>query len=682
MVLQADRAECGLACLAMIAGYHGHRASLHEYRSKFHISQRGASLKRIRDFAEGLGFKCRAVRAELEELPQLRAPAILHWDLDHFVVLKSAGRKRIAIVDPAMGARSLTIQETGKRFTGVALELAPTAALTKRKVAEAIKLSSFLPSFRGLGRTLGAVFAMTLALQVLALVMPLNTQFTVDQGIRQGDLHIVAALALGFGLIALISAGISYLRSLLIQYAGNTSAFRIVSGLAHHLIRLPDPWFEARHTGDVISRFESTTPIRQFLMTGAFAMFVDGLTALGALGVLLAYSWELTLAACGFLAVFAALKLGVYVPLRNLTHESIAANAREDSSFIENVERHRAIKLLGAEAYREDAWGVRYVESINANARLTRFGIHVNFASSVVGGIEGVVMLLLGAAKVVAGEFTLGMLIAFTAYNGMFTGRVHALIDALLELRMLRLHQERIADIGLEERESPTDRPGARHEVQGALEARSVTFAYGDDEEPVLHRFSLAVAPGEFVAIQGESGTGKSTLVKLLCKLLRASEGKVLIDGIEIDRLDTAHYRSQVGVVMQDDDLFSGSVLENIALGEAGADVERAEAAARQACIHDDIARMPMGYLTLVGHMGSTLSGGQRQRLMIARAIYGKPKLLILDEGTAHLNDELQQRVLNNLVSLGITIVAVTHDEKVLKRANRTIRLPGGGVEQ
>ena len=226
----------------------------------------------------------------------------------------------------------------------------------------------------------------------------------------------------------------------------------------------------------------------------------------------------------------------------------------------------------------------------------------------------------------------------------------------------------------MEERETSPEQEGIQHELRGAVGVRSVSFGYDQGHE-VIKKLDLDIKPGEFVAIKGESGAGKSTLVKLLCKLLRPSEGQILIDGLELERLDTAHYRGQIGVVMQDDDLFSGSVLENIAAGESGADMERVEEAARQACIHDDIARMPMQYLTLIGHMGSTLSGGQRQRIMIARAIYRNPKLLILDEGTAHLNETLQERVLDNLSRSGATIIAVTHHARVLERAARIIRL-------
>ena len=659
----------------MIAGYYGHRTTLRELRSKFRLSMRGTTLATLRDCAEKMGLSCRAVRAELKELAQLRAPAILHWELDHFVVLMSVNRHGLKLVDPALGARRLTLEEASPRFTGVALEVAPTPAFEKKKAAGSVKLSSFLSAFKGLGRPLVAVFTMTLVLQVFALIMPLNMQFTVDRGIRQGDMNIVVALAVGFGSIALISGLTGYFRSLLVLYLSNTAAFRMVGGLAHHLLRLSDAWFSARHTGDVLSRFGSIAPIRTFLMSGTFAMLVDTFMAVGTLTVLLLYSWPMTLVLCLFLALLAGLNLATYTPLKHLTHESIAAAALENTSFIENVQRHRAIKLLGAETDREDAWGERFINSINADTKLSRFGIHVGLASSMIGSVEGVVMLLLGASRVIDGAFTLGMLFAFSSYSIMFSGRVHSLIGAFVGLRMLKLHQERIADIGLEDREVPADRQGIRADLRGTISLRTLGFSYNDEEGAVLDKLELDIAAGEFVVIAGESGAGKSTLVKLLAKLLEPSGGEICVDGHNLQQLDTVHYRRQLGVVMQDDDLFSGSLLENIAAGEAQADSELAEQAARLACIDEDIRRMPMQFLTLVGHMGSTLSGGQRQRVMIARAIYRRPKVLLLDEGTAHLNDALQRQVLKNLASLGATLIAVTHDPRVAGYADRCIKI-------
>lgn len=675
LVLQADQAECGLACMAMVAAYHGHRETLRAYRAKFRVSQRGITLGELRNYAEQLGFKCRPVRIELDELNLLRRPAILHWNLDHYVVLAAVGRNRVKVVDPAVGARSLSLDEVSEHFTGVALELAPTPALRPARSSDAVPFGAFFPAFRGLGGSLGAICGMTLALQVFALVMPLNLQFTIDQGVRQGDMNIVMALGVGFGIVGLIAATTEWLRTLLVQYVGNTSAFRITAGLAHHLLRLRDEWFSARHTGDVISRFKSTEPVGKFLMTGAFEILVNAVMAVGALAILLVYSWELTAALCVFSAMFGALQFATLRRLRNLTHEAIAAKAHEDSSFIENVERHRAIKLLGAERLREDAWGTHYVNALNSNFRLARFGAHVTFGGASLGALQAVVLLMLGAGKVVDGTLTLGMLFAFSSYADLFSSRTRSVIESLVELGMLRLHRERIADIALEEREGRVDSAALHIELQGRIEARSLSFSYGDQSPPILNDFSLQVSPGEFVAIAGRSGVGKSTLIKLLCKLLTPGAGVLFVDGTDVNSLDPEHYRGQLGVVMQDDDLFSGSLIENIAMTEGQADLERVRRAAASACIHDDIEQMPMGYHTLVGPMGSTLSGGQRQRVMIARALYRRPALILMDEGTAHLDEDLQRQVFDNLVATGATIVAVTHDEQVLLRSDRPIRL-------
>lgn len=675
VILQADRAECGLACLAMIAAAYGRHDTLREYRLRFQLSQRGMTLHRLRTCAIEIGFECRAVRVDLNELSQLRTPAILHWEFDHFVVLKAMRNGRGIIADPAFGIRRLSHSELSRGFTGVALELAPTPAFSPKKKPNSISLATFSSAFRRLGRPLVVTFAMTLGLQALALLMPLSTQFVVDQGIRQGDMNVVLMLAVGFGLVSVISTLTDYFRGLFALYIGNTSAHRMVTGLAHHMIRLSDSWFSSRHTGDVLSRFGSIAPIRRFLMTDAFAMVLNGLLALGSLAIALAYSWGMTLVMLAFIVFFVGLNLGTYRPLRTLTEESISAGARENSSFIENVERHRAIKLLGAEVVRENVWGERYVHSVNAGAHLARFRMHIGLAAGLMGAFENGVLLLLGAQKVIVGEFTLGMWFAFSSYGAMLSRHLHALINALVQMRMLKLHQERVSDIGLAAKEVTTERTGIRAELRGVIAIESLSFAYGGEEGMVLDKVNLVVRRGDFVAVVGESGRGKSTLIKILCKLLVPADGRILIDGVDLRRLDTAHYRQQLGVVMQDDDLFSGSLVENIAIGTERPDMERVEFAAKVACIHEDIQQMPMQYMTLVGHMGSTLSGGQRQRVMIARATYRRPRIILLDEGTAHLNEELQRRVMGNLRALDVTILAATHDPRVVEQADEVVDL-------
>lgn len=678
VVLQADTAECGIACLAMVAAHFGHNETLREYRSKFRVSQRGTTLANLRSYAERLGFQSRAVRLDLEELSLLRRPAILHWEFDHFVVLAGVSKRKVRIIDPAVGERRLSHDEVDGKFTGVALELLPTPALKSSRSEEAIRLETFFPAFKGLGASLIGVFLMSVALQAFALAMPLHVQFTVDQGIRQGDWNLTVALAIGFGLVGLVSATTQWFRTLLAQYVGNTSSFRIVAGLGHHLLRLPDPWFESRHTGDVMSRFASTEPVREFLMTGVFSMIVDAVMSLGAFAILFAYSSMLALVTSTFLFVILGVRLGTFNWLKNLTREMIVAGAGEDTSFIENVERHRAIKLLGAEASREDAWVENLVSHLNSQTRLVRFNAHVSFATTALATLQGVLLLMLGAGLVIDGSFTLGMLMAFSSYVAIFSGHAQSLIERVVDLRMLRLHRERIADIAIEEVEQSNSENPMPGGVFGRVEAHGLRFSYDDDGPDVIQSLDLRIEQGEFVVIEGSSGSGKSTLIKLLCKLIQPREGVILVDCLNLKSIDTKSYRRSIGVVMQDDDLFTGNLLQNIAVQLDTPDPKRVEQASRMACLHDDVMRMPMEYMTRVGHMGSFLSGGQKQRVMIARAIYRQPAMFLLDEGTAHLNDELQQKVLENLRGTGATIIAATHDERVAMRADRRVTLVSG----
>lgn len=676
VVLQVDSSECGIACLAMVAAHFGHRETLREYRSKFCVSQRGTTLANLRSYAERLGFQSRAVRLELEELSLLRRPAILHWEFDHFVVLAGVNRKTVRIVDPAVGERRVPLDEVGRKFTGVALELLPTTALKPRRSEEAIRLDSFFPAFRGLRASLAGVFLMSLALQAFALVMPLHVQFTVDQGIRQGNWNLTVAIAVGFGLVGLVSAITQWLRTLLAQYVGNTSSFRLVAGLGHHLLRLPDSWFEARHTGDVMSRFASTEPVREFLMTGIFSMVVDAVMALGAFAILFAYSPKLAMVGSAFLIAILGVRLVTFSWLRNLTREMIVAGAGEATRFIENVERHRAIKLLGVQASREDVWVENLVEHLNSQTRLVRFRAHINLATTSLTTVQGVLLLMLGAGLVIDGRFTLGMLMAFSSYVAIFSLHAQSLIERVIDLRMLRLHRERIADIAIEEAEQSTPQSPMPGRISGSVEVRGLGFSYDDGSPDVIQSLDLRIEEGEFVAIEGASGSGKSTLIKLLCKLVHAREGVILVDGFNLESIDTSSYRRCIGIVMQDDDLFTGNLLENIAVEPDTLDPKRVEEASRMACLHDDVMRsMPMKYMTRVGHMGSSLSGGQKQRVMIARAIYRQPAIFLLDEGTAHLNDEIQQQVFENLRATGATIIAATHDERVAGRADRRVTL-------
>ena len=674
--LQSARMECGLACLAMVCSHYGHRRSLREFRQRFQVSQRGTTLRQIKQWAEDMEFNCRALRVELNELSKLRLPVILHWEHQHYVVLTSLSRRSVLVADPALGMRRIGMKEVSESFTGVALECVPTIHFQKYESKDAVPWRHFLPIIKGLGGSLTAIFVAMVVLQVLSLVMPLNLQFIVDQGINRGDHHLVIVLVCGFGLVALVTIGIDYLRFVLVEYVGNTSAFRMVSGLARHMTRLPDSWFVERHTGDVLSRFRSTTPLRNFITNGVFAVTIDVLMALGSFTVIWFYAWEISLAVLGFLVLQTGVLAATYTPLRNLTHESILAGARENTTFIENIERQRAVKLLNAATLRDEVWEETYVSSINSSFRLRRFGAQLGVGTSILGVLQSSVLITMCAFKVIDGAFTLGMLFAFMTYIGLFSSRASSFLQTVFNVRLLRLHRERVADISSSEREQVSERRGKRLSIEGKLVCQNVSFSYDEDMEPVINALNLVVEPGEFVVVSGASGCGKSTLVKLFCGLIEPTQGRILVDGNDLRNLDLSYYRNQLGVIMQDDDLFSGSLSENISMSAEQVQESRLAHVAHQARIDTDIERWPMRYQTLIGHMGSTLSGGQKQRIMLARAMFRHPRVYLLDEGTAHLNEELQLGILQNLRDTGATVIAVTHDLSISHIAHRVIELP------
>lgn len=673
---QSDRAECGLACIGMVAAFHGLVEPLSEHRRQFRVSQQGSTLGQLRNYAERRGFQCRAVRLEPSALHQLHLPAILHWDMSHFVVLEAVGRRRIRIVDPSVGRRRLSKHEVARHFTGVAMEALPTSSFAPVAASPRLRIRDFLPAFRGLGTSLVAVLIMTIAFQLLTLIAPLGIQLTVDRGVRQSDSAMVIAIAVGFAMIAGITSITQWLRALLILHVGNLAAFRMVASLARRLLRLPEEWFVSHHTGDIMSRFDSMDPIRQFVVSGAFGILIDAAVAVGASVVLVFYSPLLGGIALTFLALNIAVRVGTMGHLSVLTGNVINAVATERTTFIENVERQRSIKLLGIETLRGDVWEARYVSSINANARHARFAAHVDLAASVLRGAEPVSLLALGALEVLSGTFSLGMLFAFLGYSVLLSARARQVVESIVDLRLLRLHRERVAEIAVEETEASGD-GGHAGQLKGLVEICGLTFAYGDGLPPVLSQMDLRVEPGEFVAVTGKSGVGKSTCMKLLCGLLQPQEGDVCIDGTPLRSYDVSSYRAQIGVVMQDDDLFTGTLAENIGLDDSD-DTERVYGAAKAACIHDEIERMPMRYRTLAGYMGAALSGGQKQRVMIARAIFRRPSLLLLDEATAHLDEVTKVEVLAGIRECGASVVFFTHDPVVVGVADRHVELQRG----
>lgn len=673
MMLQTEAAECGVACLAMVASYHGHDVDLAGLRRRFSTSLKGATLARVMQMASQLQLASRPLKLDLDDLGQLRTPCVLHWDLNHFVVLKRAGRRGIIIHDPASGIRKLTLKQASDHFTGVALELTPGADFTPQQERQAVSLRALTGKVRGLVPALAQILVLALALEVFALAGPFYLQWVLDQVLVSADHDLLTLLGLGFVGIAVFSALVTAARSWSVTVLGATINVQWASNLFSHLMRLPLDWFEKRHVGDVVSRFGSIQTIQKTLTTQFVGSLLDGLMSLVTLVVMAFYSVWLTLLVAGLFVAYGFIRWAFFNPLRHANEEQIVYAARQQSELLESIRGAMPIKLANKQSERLARYANATVATANRDIGIQRLSIAFTLSNQLMFGTGRVVMIWIAATLALNNEFSAGMLVAFIAYADQFTTRAASLIDKWVDFRLIRLHAERVADIALTTPEVRADIEWGGPVPEASVELHNVSFRYAEGEPWILKGCNLRVAPGESVAIVGPSGCGKSTLVKIMLGLLEPIEGEVRFGGIDIRTLGLDGYRRWIGAVMQDDQLFAGSVAENISFFDADATPVKVEAAARLAAIHDDIAAMPMGYQSLVGDMGSSLSGGQKQRVILARALYRRPRLLVLDEATSHLDPQRENMVNAALEKSGITRITIAHRKESIGASSRQI---------
>jgi ATP-binding cassette subfamily B protein RaxB len=683
-IRQAEAAECGLACVAMVAGYHGRHMDLASLRRRHPVSVRGTSLRSIVSLATELNLAARPLRLEMAHLSQIKTPAILHWDMDHFVVLRRASRRGLDIHDPATGIRRYTHAEASRHFTGVALELTPTQAFARTSEQSRPHLREVLIWPRGAGLSVFQALLLSVVLQIHIIASPFYMQLAVDDAVAQNDHDLLTVLAVGFGLFLSISVAAGLLRSLALVHLQTGLAYELSAGVLRHLLRLPLDYFEKRRTGDLLSRFAATDPIRDMLTEGVMSAAVDGVMAI-LMGVLIfVYSATLACVVIPALFVYVALRIVTYRALRTRALTSLQAKARETETFVETLRAIQTIKVFNRENERCGLWTNCRIEVLNADAAVARLKTAFRAANELVFGIENVLVIYLGASAVLNGGMSIGMLFAFMSYKTQFVDKAARFVEKAIEFRMLDVHLERLADIVGSEPEPDLGRPNVpsvyRRPLQGAVAVRDLSFRYGADEPMVFENANFVIEPGEYVAITGPSGGGKSTLMKVMLGLLHPSSGEILIDGTPLRQFGIRPFRDQVGVVMQDDQLMSGSVADNICCFDEAFDVEWMQGCAETAGIHDEIMRMPMGYNSLIGDMGTFLSGGQKQRIVLARALYRRPRILFMDEGTSHLDVALEARVNTAVKALGLTRIIIAHRPETIASASRVLTVRRGLV--
>ncbi|SEK85536.1 ATP-binding cassette, subfamily B, RaxB [Roseateles sp. YR242] len=682
IILQTEAAECGLACLAMIAAAHGQRWTLAELRQRFAVSLKGLTMADLVRMGAQLGLTARALRAEPQTLHRLQTPCVLHWDFNHFVVLERVAGDTAVILDPALGERRVALAELSRHFTGVALELRPGMAFARKAAAPAPRWSQLLGHVTGLRRSLAQVLLLALGLELLGLLAPFLLQWTVDGVVVSADRDLLVTLGIGFALLVVLQVAVGFLRSWAVMILSASLNLQWLSNVFSHLLRLPLAWFEKRHLGDIWSRFSSVQEIQKTLTGSFIEALLDGVMVLLTLAMMALYSPRLSAIALVAVAGYAALRWAFFKPLREAQEEALTHEARQNGHFLESLRGAQAIKLFNAQSDRSARFANLVVEQMNASLTGRKLELGMTQGNRLLFGLERVAIIALGAMLVLDKELSVGMLFAFLAYKDQFSQRVGALIDKAVVLKMLRLQGERLGDIVLSAPEAELEVPGRVVPAAATLELDGLRFRYADGEPEVITGCSLSIAPGESVAIVGPSGCGKTTLMKLMLGIHLPQQGEIRIGGVALSQLGAHAWRSRIGTVMQDDQLFAGSIADNISFFDQQVDAAWVRECARLACVLEDIEAMPMGLQTLIGDMGSSLSGGQRQRLLLARALYKRPQFLFLDEATSALDVDRERQVNASLRSLPLTRIVIAHRPETIAAAQRVVSLQGGRVVQ
>jgi len=676
VILQSEASECGIASLAMVAGYYGLNVDLFTFRERFGSSAQGVSLLSLSHIAERAGLKSRALALDLDEITQLKLPCIIHWGMNHYVVLTQVKKTSFVVHDPAMGKRVIGLQEMSNYFTGVAFELWPDKNFKQEKAKTRLRLLDLMRNIVGLKSTLIKIFAFSVVIEAIGLLLPIGTQLVTDHVIMAHDQSLLAVICIGLVSFTLFRTFISMLRAWTSLTLNTLTNIQWKTTLFDHLAGLPLSFFEKRHLGDIQSRFTSLDTIRSVFTNSIVTGVIDSIMTIGLLIMLTLYGGWLVWVVVGFTACYAIMRLATYRFYRRVSEEQVIKGARSSSHFMETLYGIGTIKALNLKDIRSRHWLNINIDACNAGIKQTRFDMMFSGVNTFISSLDQVVILWLGAVMVIDNNMTLGMFMAFNAYRGQFSQRASSLIDLFMQVRMLSLHNERLSEIVFTEPETemPVRRVFEQHKAV-ELEIKNLSYQYDPFSQPIFSNLNLTIAPGESIALIGPSGIGKTTLLKVMCGLLAPTTGDVFANNLDINKIGLNNYRLSTSCVLQEDRLFSGSIAENISCFGEDADQEWIEQCARNSNIHDEIMKMPMGYETLVGELGLGISGGQKQRLLIARALYRKPSILFMDEATSHLDINNESYINQAISNLSITRVIVAHRPSTIASADRVIDL-------
>jgi ABC-type bacteriocin/lantibiotic exporter with double-glycine peptidase domain len=678
VILQLTPTDCGAACLAMALAYHGKRLPIEEVRNAVASGRGGVSGRRILEAARALGLRARGAKLEPDKLAYLPPGTILHWEMNHFVVLEMVQRDGIRVIDPAVGPRRIAVADVARMFTGVALLLDPSPEFVAEDRRPKTRRGRYRRWIFGVRGYWPRVLVASLLLQLIALAMPGVMGVTVDKIVPRQDYHLLGLVAAGLLMVASFHFIAGFLRSHLLLHLRTYIDLNMTLEFLEHLLDLPYAFFQQRSAGDILMRLGSGAQIRELLTSGAMAAMLDGVMVILYFGLLVAIAPSIAAIALGI----ALAQILVYWRAgrmhAELMAEQLATQAKLSGFQVEMLAGMESVKSMGAEQRMGTRWTDLYVDVLNTSLAKSR--LMTNFGALVgsLGFAGPVAIVLVGAKLVLDGDLSLGSMLALSALASGFLGPVGTLVSTAMQLQLLSGYMTRIEDVLDTKTERKRAAQGRGKPLEGRIELARVAFRYEAQGPLVLDDISLRIEPGEFVAIVGASGSGKSTLARLLAALYRPLSGQLSFDSIDAAHWDPPELRRQLGMVTQDTRLFAASVRDNIAMLDPEVPLERVETVARIAQIHDDIMTLPMGYDSVLSDGGASLSGGQRQRLALARALLHEPAVVVLDEATSALDTLTEKRIQEQLGRLRCTRVVIAHRLSTVVDADRIVVLERG----
>jgi len=681
VVHQLSAVECGAACLSMILSYHGRETSLAECRDRLGIGRDGVTALTIAKAARAIGLRVKAYSLQSLDFRFVTLPAIVHWEFNHFIVVEKWSRERVEVVNPSVGRLRLTAAEFDKGFTGVVLTFEPGVNFTCRSEPVRSPWRSYLLKYIfHAPRLLIQIICASLLLQVLGLALPVFTKVLVDYVLPFSVENVLLLFGLGMILFVLGQAVTSYVRSLLLIHLQARLDSWMMLDFFEHLLTLPFKFFQQRTSGDLLMRLGSNSVIREMLTSQTLSVFLDGSLVLVYLVIILTQSppFGLIVFTIGLLQV--ALLVATNGRMHKLTQRDLLAQAQSQSYLVETLNRIETLKAAGAEDRAFDHWSNLFFSQLNISLQKNRLSVLIDSGLTALRVFAPLVLLWVGAYRVLDGTMTLGTMLALNALAAVFLAPLASLVSNGQRLQLVGSHLERVGDVlnanAEQELLTVSDAPA----ISGKIELKDVSFRYDPNSPLVLQDISVSIMPGQKVAIVGRTGSGKSTLGKLLLGLYPPTGGEIFYDGIPLQALNYRTVRNQIGVVLQDTGLFSGSIRENIAFNDPALDFEQVTRAAKLAAIHDDIQKMPMGYETVVSEGTAGLAGGQCQRIALARALAHQPALLLLDEATSHLDVVTERQVDNNLSELSCTRIVIAHRLSTIRNADWILVLERGRI--